>query len=517
MDGPILAIDRDDARPLGAQLVEGIRRGILSGALAPGDPMPSTRAFATELGVSRSSIVAAYEQLVGEGYLDARQGAPTRVAELEARLASEFSARPGGAADSRFRRPESAQDDSGHPVLNSLRSPETEVPRIDLTPGKPSTTRLDERAWRAAWRAVGASALPNDSPPPFGIAALRAGIADHLRQARGLVCAADDIVVTAGTAEALALVALALAELAGRAPRVAVENPGYAGARRTLERHGATTVPVPVGPDGLDLGALARTRRLDAVMVTPSHQYPLGGRLPAAHRLDLLELARTRDLLVLEDDYDSEFRHTGAPLPALASLDRDDRTVLVGSFSKVLSPWLRIGYLVLPYRPALRAAVAAVRADSPPPVAGPVQQAVAELLASGALRRHIAAARREYAHRRRLVEEALGGLSSTDSTRSGLFGLDGGLHAVLRLPDASAATSLVDALAEAGIAVAPLADYSAPVRDRAPGDPPADPPAGIVIGYAGVSDTALAEALGRIRALVSATRNADVDASDPRQ
>ena len=156
----------------------------------------------------------------------------------------------------------------------------------------------------------------------------------------------------------------------------------------------------------------------DAVMVTPSHQYPLGGRLPVAARLELVEWARAADAIVLEDDYDSEYRHLGPPLPALASLDDAGRVVLVGSFSKVLTPWLRLGYLVLPANPALRGAVARVRADEPCPVPGVAQDAAAALLASGAVRRHIAVTRRDYAHRRRLVLEVLDGIRERRSRGS---------------------------------------------------------------------------------------------------
>lgn len=534
MDGPLLVIDRDDTRPLGRQLVEGLRRGILTGALQPGDPVPSTRALAAELGVSRSSIVAAYDQLAGEGYLESRQGAPTTVAELEARPVEAVTARidpvdpadpsdPAGlaglAATDPTARTRPVGDGAGE-RRHAAGAP-ARHPIADLQPGTPSTARLDARAWRAAWRAATTASagepVPPFSPPGFGVPALRAELADHLRLARGIACTADDVVVTAGTGEALALLAAALTEIgpAGHAsgqateyttghpahrsageeprrPRVAIEDPGYPSARRTLERRGIRTVPVRVGRDGLDLAALRATPGpFDAVMVTPSHQYPLGGRLPVADRLALLDWAGDHDAIVIEDDYDSEYRHTGAPLPALASLDTGrglGRTVLVGSFSKMLTPWIRLGWMVLPDHPALRAAVADVRRDEHSPVPGPVQQAMAEFLASGALRRHIAASRRDYGHRRALVADALGGLPGAPLTA-----LDGGLHAVLELPDEASARAVVAGLAADGVDVAPLSYYAA-----------SDPPAhhGLVIGYAHATDTGLADALARIRAEV---------------
>ncbi|ANJ25470.1 hypothetical protein ATC03_00485 [Agromyces aureus] len=528
MDGPLLAIDRLDERPVVAQIVDAMRRAILTGALQPGDRVASTRLFAAELGTARSSVVSAYEQLAGEGYLELRQGAPTLVAPLGERSGGSWSSdtpadgpsgittRPldtgHGTADAARRRPPAASATLVEPALvkptlaNADRGTRTapergtgtpqpaRPPRIDLLPGRPSTARIDERAWRSAWRRAAAVAVPVDDPPRLGEPALRAAIADHVRHARGFACEPDDIVVTAGTSEATSLIGTALHDLLGTRPLVAVEDPGYPNARRMLERAGAELAPVAVGDDGLRVELLRTLPRTpDAILVTPSHQYPLGGRLPVAARLELLEYARRAGALVLEDDYDSEFRHVGAPIPTLASLDATGaKVVLIGSFSKVLTPWLRLGYAVLPRDERLRAAVEGVRAESPSPVAGVVQHAVAHLLTTGAVRRHIAATTRDYAHRRRLVLAAIGDLPGTD-----LVGLDGGLHAVLRLPRHDAVDAVLRHLAGAGIVVARLADYSAVTADGLPG---------IVLGYAGVGDRELGDALGRIRAAVLASR-----------
>lgn len=478
MDGPLLVIDRDDARPLGAQLVEGLRRGILDGRLQAGDPVPSTRSLASELGVARSSVVAAYEQLAGEGYLEMRQGAPTRVASVVVDERAQHAPRDRRATGSR---------DAASRLLDP-HQPDAAV--LDLRPGRPSTARLDERAWRAAWRHAARLAVPGDTAPRLGASRLRAEIADHLRHARGVTCTPEDVVVTAGTSDAVALLASALRMLVDGTPRVAVEHPGYPSARRVLERRGAlVTVPVPVDGDGIDVTELRDIRPAPhAVMVTPSHQYPLGGRLPVAARLGLLEWAAASGAVIIEDDYDSEFRHVGAPLPALASLDRGGRAVLVGSFSKVLTPWLRLGYLVLPADPALRAAVVTVRDDEVCPVPGIAQEAGAELLATGAVRRHIAAARRDYAHRRKLVLAELSGVAGAP-----LSGLDGGLHAVVGLPSHDVAARVVARLADDGVLVSPLSDYSAV---------PGAGPSGIVLGYASPPDARLADALARVRAAI---------------
>ncbi|MEI5585157.1 PLP-dependent aminotransferase family protein, partial [Agromyces sp. CCNWLW208] len=272
MDGPLLVIDRDDARPLGQQLVDGLRRGILDGRLRAGDAVPSTRSLADELGVARSSVVAAYDQLAGEGYLELRQGAPTRVAPLV--RAEERAQRAPVGIEERAQR--ASRDPHDPPEATAL----------ELRPGLPSTARLDERAWRAAWRAAAKHTVPGDIPPVFGSPRLRVEVADHLRHARGLSCSPDDVVVTAGTSDAVALLASALRVLVDGTPRVAVEHPGYPSARRVVQRRGALeTVPVPVDADGIDVAALRGIRPAPhAVMVTPHHQYPLGGRLPVAAR-----------------------------------------------------------------------------------------------------------------------------------------------------------------------------------------------------------------------------------------
>ncbi|MCD2440743.1 PLP-dependent aminotransferase family protein [Agromyces sp. SYSU K20354] len=500
MDGPLLVIDRAADIPIGVQLVEGVRRGILGGLLRPGDPMPSTRSFAAELGVSRSAVVAAYEQLAGEGYLEMRQGAPTRVAHLARQGAR--AARNGvrHVASARASSPISPRVTPSHHAiaLESTISGDssaqgdgegTSAPRIDLRPGRPSTARLDTRAWRAAWRHAAALEVPSDSPPRFGVPRLRAEIADHLRHARGVICSADDIVVTAGTGEAVGLIAASLPTRAGGPPTVAVEHPGYPSARRIIEHRRVRTVAVPVDGDGISIEHLRRmSQPVDAVMVTPSHQYPLGGRLPVADRLALIDWAREADALVIEDDYDSEFRHLGPPLPALASLDDEGRVVLLGSFSKVLTPALRLGYLVLPPNPELRAAIAAMRADENCPVPGVAQEAAAALLASGAVRRHIAVTSRDYAHRRRLVQAALGDLPAAR-----LSGLDGGLHAVIEFDAAGTSDAVVSRLARDGVAVARLADYSVV---------PGDEREGVVFGYASPSDSLLAESLALMHAAI---------------
>ncbi|SDQ04187.1 PLP-dependent aminotransferase family protein [Quadrisphaera sp. DSM 44207] len=466
-----LALDRSTAVPLHLQLAAGLREAASTGLLPPGSRMPPTRLLARRLGVARSTVVAAYEQLDGEGHLQARHGSGTYLT----------ASSPAPSAPSLLPSP-SAPPVPPVPPVPSARSgtatapssPPAAAPRppavLDLRPGQPGTARLADPAWQRAWRAATAAAPPTWEPPSLGLPRLREEVAAHLRAARGLAADPDDVVVTAGTSEALSLLAWALPL---RGESVAVEDPGHPAARRSLVRHGAALVPVPVDDDGLVVDALPTGRGAPrAVLTTPSHQYPLGGRMPVARRLALLAWAERCDAVVVEDDYDSEFRFDVAPLPALAGLDRAGRTVHVGTFSKVLTPWLRIGYLVAP--PWLRPALRDARTDLGTVVSGVDQQALAAYLAAGGLRRHVARCRRDHARTRahltrRLAQQAPG---------VRLRGLDGGLHAVLELPPGARAARVVARAGAAGLRVADLDEYR--VRPLPQGAAAAQ---GVVLGY----------------------------------
>ncbi|GAA1978288.1 pyridoxine biosynthesis transcriptional regulator PdxR [Isoptericola halotolerans] len=462
-----------------ARVAELVRDMVHDGRLAEGDTLPSTRALAAELGLSRGTVTAAYEQLDGEGYVVLRHGAVPRVA---ATLGGTRQGLPSAGTDAR-----------AHPAPSAPGS--TAPPRavVDLRPGVPSAAAVSERDWRAAWRHAAARPVEATYPDPAGEPALRTQVANQLTLSRGFTPDPDRVVVTGGTAEAISLVTESLTA-PDHAPRVAVENPGFRAGRRAIASAGGAVVPVPVVAQGMDLGALraAHAReRLDAVLVTPSHQYPLGGAMPVAARHRLLAWAAAECVLVVEDDYDSEFRHRGAPLPALAALDDRGVVVHVGSFSKVLDPGLRCGYLVLPVRDdapdgGTPAAVLAARSGRGATVASVTQHALAHLMSTGALRRHVARCRRDYRAKRRTVAETFEGVPGV---RVGA--LDGGLHAVLEL-DRTPAADLVARLAARGVLVADLQDYVVPGSGLTLN--------GIVLGYAPPSGTSLRDALRTIRA-----------------
>jgi GntR family transcriptional regulator / MocR family aminotransferase len=459
VDLPLL-VDRTGRGDLREQVAEQLRSALRAGAFAAGSRLPSSRSLAAHLGVSRATVVAALAELEGEGWVESRHGSGTYVG-------------PGVHLE-----PGAAPPDGPPPSRTGAAGAAASAGSVDLVPGRPDTRGLVDPAWRRAWREVAAAPVPSADPSPVGVPELRDSLAAHVRRARGLDCRPDHVVVTAGTGDALRL----LADATGLAGATAVvEEPGYPSGRAVLELAGARLHPVPVDADGVVVGRL-REVPPDArlLYLTPSHQYPLGGRLPVDRRLDVLRWAAERDALVVEDDYDGEFRFGASPVPALASLDTSGRVAYVGTLSKVVAPGLRVGYAVV--RPDLVHAVVEVRKATGMPVSEIVQRAVASYVGGGGLRRHVARQRRVYAERRaRLVRrlEALDGLVA-------VRGLDAGLHAVLSLPIDQPAAPLVRALARDGVLVADLDEYRM-VPD------PAEP--GLVVGFGHATPAELDRAL----------------------
>jgi GntR family transcriptional regulator / MocR family aminotransferase len=447
-----LRLDRDGTTPLPGQLADQLRGLIGEAVLAPGDALPSTRTLATHLGVSRGTVVVAYDQLLAEGYVSAAAGRSTIVNPHLRQLHPQRPPRPRH---------------------NPTRTP---TPALDLRPGRPWPDEVVGPAWKAAWRQA-ASAPVGVATPALGLPELRTAWSEHLRRMRSVVRGPDQIAVTAGGREGLALLLLAVA---GEQPlRVGVENPGYPSLRRVPGRFDAEILPLPVDERGLRVDDLPTgTAAPDLLLVTPSHQYPLGGSLPVDRRQALLEWARRNRVIVVEDDYDSELRYTSAPLPAMASLDDPDdgNVVLLGTLSKMLTPDLAIGFLALPSR--LVTDVEATRADLGQPVGLVAQRALAAYLDAGALRLHTQRMRNRYRRRRAQVVAALSDLPGTR-----FHPMDGGLHAVIETDRAE--DEVVAGLAAAGVRVSPLSQYWS-----GSGTHP-----GIVFGFGAVSDTDLARSL----------------------
>lgn len=441
-----ISLDRTHGGSLVTQLVEQLRERVARGELAAGETLPSSRALADELGVSRSVVVRAYEQLNGEGYLEATPGASTTVAPG-------IVAAPSRATGARLAR--AAVAASPRSLESSLGAP------IDLRTGYPFAPTAPPEDWRRALAGAARSPLHSVAPPALGEPLLREQIALHARRSRGLDCTSEDVIVTAGTVDALLLIALAL----GHGKAWGMEDPGYSEAAQVLRLAGANVQPIQMSGSAFQMSDLEASgfagsefnpSTLDALLVTPSHQFPLGGLMPASERTALVAWASARNVLIVEDDYDSEFRHVGAALPAIAALDPGGTVAHIGSLNKSFSPSLRCGYVITTAGSEVWQALVQAKEvlGSSMPLAA--QLATATFFESGGFRRYVARARREYRHRRSLLIETLAahGLDAT------LTGLDGGLHALLRVPAGSSGTEVAAALAARGVLVDPIAEFT---------------------------------------------------------
>jgi GntR family transcriptional regulator/MocR family aminotransferase len=423
-----LMVDRAAVESLSAQLVGQLRTAMRDGRLRAGERLSSSRALAGELGVSRTVVTAAYEQLYAEGWLEGRHGSGTYVADVHA---DGFT---GGRAD----RPTgtgtgtAAGHGAGHVGDHGAQArvvpgggaagaaapgpagPERAAPAmIDLRPGASWVGALDIPAWRRAWR-LAATVPPVTRSDPHGLPRLLAG---YMRRGRGLGCPSERVLVTRGATNGLDLLA---ATVVRPGDRVGVEEPGYSDARSVLAARGARVVPCPVDEHGLIVDALPGDLRL--MYTTPSHQYPLGGVLPVPRRQALLAWARRTGALIVEDDYDSEFRYDVAPLPALYGLN-PEVVVYLGTTSKALTRDVGVGWLVA--RPELIEEMAVRREQLGDRTAVVPQEAVGILLERGDLDRHVRHMRAEYARRRAVVVDLLDGLV--------LRGDTAGLHVVVEL------------------------------------------------------------------------------------
>jgi GntR family transcriptional regulator/MocR family aminotransferase len=404
-------VDRRLATPLFRQLYQRIREAILDGTLPPGAPLPSTRSLAGQLSTARGTIELAYSLLVGEGYAVGRAAAGTMVNPGLSQLFT--SAR-------------------GRTLAANLTSPADDLARVQparpFQMGLPALDAFPRKLWARllARRARSLSSIAMVSQDPAGYVPLRQAIAGYLAIARGITCSTRQVFITAGYQGALGLTTRTLL-----APGDAVwfENPGYFRARDALAAAGTAVIPILVDRDGLDVRlAITRAPRARLAIVTPSHQCPLGVTLSLPRRLELLAWAAKTRAWIVEDDYDSEFRYLGRPLPALKSLDDTGRVLYAGSFSKVLSPGLRLGYLVMPMSAVDRFHRAA---ELFAPISSLLDQmVVADFMVEGHFARHLKRMRRLYAARRDALVSAL---RTVFGDRLALDVSPGGMHVIGRL------------------------------------------------------------------------------------
>ncbi len=454
---PFITLDEKSDAPFYRQIYETIRRSILSGGLASGRQLPASRLLAKQLGVSRMTVVNAYEQLLAEGYLEGRMGAGTFVS---AHLPEEFLQASGFKRLERQEKPLPRKvilSEYGSKVAQNGKIILRHLGASALVPFQHGVAAIDEFPFDV-WAKI---AQKWQKRPPtsllsygdaVGFQPLRDAIAAHIAVARGVRCTPEQIIITNGTQQALDLIGrIFLSE----SEEVCLEDPGYIGARDVFTATGARIVPVPIDDEGFDLQkARKRSQKARLIYVTPSHQFPLGVTMSLARRLSLLEWARERDAFVIEDDYNSEYRYGGRPLASLQGLDRDGRVIYVGTFSKTIFPALRLGYLVVPAD--LIEVFAAARAlnDLHSPV---FEQAVlAEFIAERHFARHIRRMRGMYEERQQiLVEETrkyMGSMLDVTPAKAGM-------HLIGWLPSGISDREVSRRAAEEGLTLAPVSTY----------------------------------------------------------
>jgi GntR family transcriptional regulator / MocR family aminotransferase len=455
---------------LGAQLCRNLRVQIADGVYAPGAALPSSRALAAELGVSRTTVTAAYEQLIAEGYLEARQGSKTRVASsFRVPTASRRQSPIAGVS-------KRALSTFGRRVLAFPPAQQGgDPPAIDFRYGAMSSDDFPVLPWkRAITRALLQRQDRLSYSDPSGLPELRKALQSYLGRARGINCEADQIFVVSGSQQALDLCARLFLD---PGDPVVMEDPGYVAARQVFEAVGATLRPVPVDRDGMRTDLLAEIPNGRLAYVTPSHQYPLGSIMSVSRRQALLTWAARVGAVVIEDDYDSEYRYDARPVEALQSLDRAGVVIYVGTLSKTLSPQLRLGYLVVPHH--LAAVFSAAKRLMDRHTADLAQSALAYMLEAGWYERHVRRIRRRNGERRAALLEAVKKHFGDCVT---IAGADAGLNVVLWLRDVPRRqeAQFVEAAGAIGIGVYPVG----PLYDGTAHRPAT---AGLVLGYASVT------------------------------
>jgi GntR family transcriptional regulator/MocR family aminotransferase len=462
----LVELRRDDPLPLHRQLEQELRGAIRSGRLAPRSALPSTRALAEQLGLSRGVVVEAYEQLVAEGYLASQPGGATRVCATvtEASTSAPVQRQP-------------------------------DKPRIDFGYGRPDVTQFPRQIWLRSLRRV-----LNEAPSERlsyldrrGAPELREALATYLNRVRGTAANAERIVICNGFAQAVDIVAQLIKATGGK--QIAVEDPGHHDTAVAAHRHRLDTVPVPVDVDGIMVEALALTDA-DAVSVTPAHHFPTGAVLSPERRAELVAWATERDALVLEDDYDAEYRYDREPIGAVHGL-APEHVVYAGSASKTLAPGLRLGWVIVPT--ALVDQVAAIKDASDRGSASLEQLAFADFLSRGEFDHHLRRMRPIYRARRDTLLAALG--RHLPDLRP--VGASAGLHVIAWLPDGVDEAALVERAAAAGVAAYGLASYHSARRDA---------PGGLLFGYGTLTEAEIEEGIRLVAVALSEIRSAAYEA-----
>jgi GntR family transcriptional regulator/MocR family aminotransferase len=478
---PPVALDAASGVPMYDQLSEWFRRAIMDGRLRPGQRVPSTRSLAKELSISRIPVLSAYEQLYAEGYLETFVGAGTCVARAipgEALIPPQRTPQP--------KKPQSAPRRISQRVATLKTAPQTWADNQGaFRIGLPALDHFPSTAWS---KLIHRHAR---NPPighmvygsPMGYLPLREAIAEYLSTVRAVRCDASQVLITTGSQQGLQICAHALLEAKDR---VWMEDPGYPGARQALRTAGADIVPVPVDDEGLNVDAGIRlSKNARAIYISPSHQFPLGVTMSAARRMQLLSWAARTGAWIIEDDYDSEFRFGGRPLASLQGMDTDDRVIYVGTFSKVMFPALRVGYIVAPKD--LIQAFATIRDAFDTFSSTLYQAALADFITEGQFARHIRRMRALYLERRTALLDAID--QYTDDKLE-VIGTHAGMQLTALLPRGIDDVALSIKTAKLCVSTRPLSICHAKPPKRG----------GVILGYSGASVAEIRDGVRKLKA-----------------
>jgi GntR family transcriptional regulator/MocR family aminotransferase len=488
---PFVAVEA--GRPLYAQIYDGYRKAILEGRLRAGQRIPSTRALAAELGISRLPVLTAFEQLLHEGYLEGRTGSGTFVASSIQDM-QDATALADGPRLQRSQAKRRAAVHPASPARVAAAQPELGAFRVSL----PALDHFPQKIWaRLVTRHARAMSIEQMAyGDPAGYLPLRHAVADYLRTARAVACDASQVLIVSGSQMALHLCARVLLK---PGDTLYFEDPGYPGARAALTATGAALQSVPVDGDGLVVQAMRRTKSPRAVYVTPSHQYPLGVSMNVSRRLELLAWARRHDAWIIEDDYDSDYRYSSRPLGALQGMNGAEQVIYTGTFSKVLFPAMRIGYVVAPASLVEKFIAQRLTLDLFPQTLD--QLVLTDFLCEGHFARHVRRMRAIYQTRRDTLVREIGKQLRDVLT---IVNADAGMHLTGRLSKGSDDVELVRVARERGISAIALSTcYRGNLRDP-----------GLVLGFGGIAEKDIVRG---VRTLAEVLSGGKADRPDERR
>lgn len=483
-----ITLENDSSKPLHQQLYEQLRQAILTGRLTPGERIPSTRFLAKSLSISRFTVTTSYEQLLSEGYLETVTGSGTFVCQqipddliLSKPIENIEKTNSLSIKLSKY----------GETLVNTKNVPRIPLPKLQINfrYGTPALSEFPIKQWRRLLSHYCSANLNwlEYSIEPLGYTPLREAITHYLIRSRAVNCEPEQILITNGTQQALDLI---LRLLISPRETIAIENPGYLSARIIFETHNANILPVSVDNSGLIIKELANytEQNIRLVYVTPSHQFPTGAILSLPRRLELLNWAQQSGGLIIEDDYDSEFRYGEKPIPALQGLDKSDSVLYIGTFSKVLFPSLRIGYLVLPKSLVAIFTRAKWLNDRHLPILE--QQVLAEFIESGYLERHIRKMRSIYDKRRQILVKAL---KKYFGKRAKILGEKAGIHVMVSFKTNLSDEEIIKSAAKVGVAMMSAKPHYLTTHSKSE----------FIFGYGELTETQLKEGIRRLAEIIT--------------